>query len=263
LNSELDRYLIAATFPVARFAEYRAAAWQVPLIKEIPYTVGRVDTPYLTRLFETGKTREALQLWRASTEKVALLVAPLACIFIVAAEEVVTLLFTDEYIAAAPVFRMYSLLMLGRTCSFGNVLIAAGKPGYVFQAAGLSFLTNIVLSVTALLAFGFIGPAIGSVLAFVGMTFYYCWCIARATNVRVSETFPLMAYLRVVLTAGVACVPAIAIKLNAGLGPGLALAAIAVSLVGTFALVGTVTRQIQREDWRFLGRWVSGGFARS
>jgi len=66
-----------------------------------------------------------------------------------------------------------------------------------------------------------------------------------------------------VLTAGLACIPAIVIKLHAGFGPSLALGAIAVSLVATFALLGTVTRQIKREDWRFLGRWVSGGFARS
>jgi len=263
LNSELDRYLIAGTFPVTRVAEYRAAAWQVPIIKEIPYTVGRVDTPYLNRLFEAGKVREAIQLWRASTEKVALLVVPLASIFVVAAEEVVVLLFTDEYLGAAPVFRLYSLLMLGRACSFGNVLLAAGKPGYVFRAAILSFLSNIVLSTSALLLLGFIGPAVGSVVAFAAMTFFYCWLIAKAANVRLSETFPLVAYLRIVVTAGVASIPAVLIKFNAGIGPGLSLIAIAVALLGTFAILGTITKQIQREDWQFLRSWLTGGFARN
>lgn len=263
LNSELDRYLIAGSFPVTRVAEYRAAAWQVPIIKEIPYTVGRVDTPYLNRLFEAGKAREAIQLWRASTEKVALLVVPLACIFVVAAEEVVVLLFTEEYLGSAMVFRLYSLLMLGRACSFGNVLLAAGKPGYVFRAAILSFLSNIVLSVAALLLLGFIGPAVGSVVAFAAMTFFYCWLIGKAANVRLRETFPLMAYLRVVFTAGVASIPALLVKFNAGLGPGLALLAISASLLGTFALLGTITRQVQREDWHFLRSWLTGGFARN
>lgn len=263
LNSELDRYLIAGSFPVTRVAEYRAAAWQVPIIKEIPYTVGRVDTPYLTRLFEAGKAREAIQLWRASTEKVALIVAPLACVFIVAAEEVMVLLFTNEYAGAASVFRLYSLLMLGRACSFGNVLLAAGKPGYIFRAAILSFLSNVLLSVSALLALGFIGPAIGSVVAFVAMTFFYCWLIAKAANVRLSETFPLLAYGRIVFTAGVAAIPALLIKFNAGLAPGLSLLAMALTLVGTFAVLGTLTGQVQREDWQFLRRWLTGGFART
>ncbi len=263
LNSELDRYLIAGTFPVTRVAEYRAAAWQVPIIKEIPYTVGRVDTPHLNRLFDAGKVREAIQLWRASTEKVALLVVPLASIFIVAAEEVVVLLFTDEYLGAAPVFRLYSLLMLGRACSFGNVLLASGKPGYVFQAALFSFLTNIALSGTALFAFGFIGPALGTVVAFAAMTFYYCWLIAKSTKIRLSETFPLFAYGRIVATASVASIPAVLIKFNAGMGPGLTLVAVAAVLLGAFGVLGTLTRQIQREDWRFLGQWLSGGFARA
>lgn len=263
LNSELDRYLIAGTFPVTRVAEYRAAAWQVPLIKEIPYTVGRVDTPYLNRLFEAGKAREAIQLWRASTEKVALLVVPLASIFVLAAEEVMVLLFTDEYVGAASVFRLYSLLMLGRACSFGNVLLAAGKPGYIFRAALLALLTNIMLSTTALFVFGFVGPALGTVVAFVATTYYYCWLIAQAAGVRLSETFPLLAYGRIVCTVGVAAVPAVLIKLYAGMGPGLSLVAITAALLGTFAALGTLTRQIRREDWQFLGRWLTGGFART
>ncbi|HEU5076174.1 MAG TPA: oligosaccharide flippase family protein [Polyangiaceae bacterium] len=263
LNSELDRYLIAASFPVTRVAEYRAAAWQVPLIKEIPYTVGRVDTPYLTRLFESGKAREAIGLWRASTEKVALLVVPLASIFVIAAEQVMVLLFTEEYVGAASIFRLYSLLMLGRACSFGNVLLAAGKPGYIFRGALLAFLTNIMLSVTALMAFGFVGPALGTLVAFVATTFYYCWLIAKAADIRLSETFPLVAYARIVFTAAVASIPGLLIKLNGGLGPGLSLLAVTTTLLATFAVLGTLTGQIERDDWRFLGRWFTGGFARA
>lgn len=261
LNSELDRTLIAGSFPVARFAEYRAAAWQVPIIKEVPYTVGRVDTPYLTRLFEEGKPLEAMALWRASIEKVSLLVMPLACIFIVGAEEVVTLLFTADYIGAAPVFRMYSFLMLGRVSSFGNVIVAAGKPRYVFQAALFSFLSNLIISIPALWVFGFIGPAIGTVVSFIPMTYFYCWCIAKAANVPMRETFPLLAYMRLLLTVAVACVPAVLLKLYAGWGPAASLAAISLSLLATFGLVGSLTRQIHGDDWRFLARWLRGGFA--
>ncbi len=263
LNSELDRFLVGGNFPAARFAEYRAAAWQVPLIKEIPYTVGRVDSPHMARLFEAGRPREALAIWRSSIEKVSLLVVPLAAVFVVAAEEVVTLLFTQEYVAAAPVFRLYSLLMLARVCAYGPVIVAAGKPAYVLQAAVFSLLSNVVLSIPALYAFGFIGPAVGTVVAFVPMTFFYCWCIARAAGVRITETFPLTSYLRVVVTTAVACIPAIAIKLHAGLGPAASLGACAVSILGAFAVLGSLTRQIRLEDWRFIGSWLRGGFARA
>jgi O-antigen/teichoic acid export membrane protein len=263
LNAELDRFLVGATFPATRFAEYRAAAWQIPLIREVPYTVGRVDTPHLARLFEMGRPREALALWRASIEKVSLLVVPLAGVFVIAAEEVVTLLFTDEYLGAAPVFRLYSLLVLARVCAFGSVIVAAGKPGYVLQAAVFSLASNVVLSLPALWLFGFIGPAVGTVTAFIPMTYFYCWCIARAAGVRISETFPLLAYARVLATTAVASVPAVLIKLNAGLGAGPTLIACTVSLLACFALLGSLTRQIGPQDWRFLGNWLRGGFARA
>jgi O-antigen/teichoic acid export membrane protein len=152
-------------------------------------------------------------------------------------------------------------MMLGRVTAFGTVIVAAGKPRYVFHAAIFTLLSNLVLSIPALFVFGFIGPALGTVVAFVPSIYFYCLCIARAAGLRLRDTFPLWAYGRVLATGAVSCVPAVAIKLTGGLGPAASLGAIALAILGSFALLGSLTRQIRRDDWRFLGQWLRGGFA--
>lgn len=256
LNNSFDRFLIMLTFADVIFAEYQAGAWQIPIITRVPYMVGTAMAPQLVEMFRAGRAREAIGLWRASIEKVSLLVVPVALVFVVAAEEVVEILFTAEYANAAPVLRWYAILTVGRVASFGSVIVAAGRPRMVFQAAMLSLLSNVAFSLPLLWAFGFVGPAMGTALAFVPIVLFYTWCIARASELPFGEIFPLYAYARVVGVALVGVAVAVAFKLGVDGSAGFMLAMEAVLLLSVFAAVGTVVRVIRREDWRYAWGWV-------
>jgi O-antigen/teichoic acid export membrane protein len=255
LNGNVDKYLILLAFPAAVFAEYHAGAWQVPLITSIAYTVGTAYTPRFAELFKDGLSKQAIEIWRETVIKVSLLVAPLAMVFIVAAEETMELLFTADYLRGSNVFRLYAMLMLGRVAAFGAVIVAAGRPEFVLQAALLSLVGNIALSAPLTWLIGFEGPALGTLLAFIPTVIFYCWCIARAGDLRLREIFPLVGWLKVVVTAAVAAVPAVAFKLHVDWSPGLKLGLIAVIVVGTYSVMGTLTRQISRADWQYVGDW--------
>lgn len=257
LNAKLDQFLIMLAFAAAMVAQYRVGAWQMPLVTTIAYAVGNVYVPHFTRMFSEGRGREVIQTWRLSIRKVSLIVVPMALVFVVAAEETIELLFTADYLRAANVFRAYCLLSMGRVAAFGAVIVAAGRPKLVFQAAALSLAANVGISIPLLLLLGFEGPAIGTALAFVPMVMAYCWCIARAYDMRFSEIFPLADYLKVVALGAVAAGVATAFKLNAPCGPALRLAGVAAVLFSVFVALGAATRLIGREDWLFMGQWFS------
>lgn len=260
LNNQLDRYLIGLSFPAARFAEYHAAAFQVPVVGDISYSVGRVYAADFAVLFKQGKARKAMALWRASIHKTSLLVLPTTCVFLIAAEEVIELLFTADYLSAANVFRLYCCLLLGRVATFGSVIIAAGRPRLVVQAALVTILSNVAISVPCLYFFGFVGPALGTALAFIPSAVYYCYCIAMASGLRLRETFPLLGYLKVLATAALAVIPAVLFKVSVQAPAGLKLAGIAVLVLLSFGVLGTLFRQITSEDWRFARRYLRGRF---
>ncbi len=252
INNRIDRYLILGFYSAARFAEYQAGAFQIPFITNVPYDVGTVLSPKLRELFSDGKAAEAIEQWRASIRKVALLVVPVTMVFFVAAEETMTLLFTSEYESAANVFRCYSALSMGRVAAFGAVIVAAGQSRQVLNAAIFSLVSNVLLSVPLLMLVGFIGPALGTALAFVPMVVVYCYYIARAAKLPLRSIFPLKSYLKVVLLSAVAAGPALAIKLTLSAPPAVSLALQGVALLGSFALLGTWTREISRDDWHYL-----------
>jgi len=256
LNRELDKFLIMLTFVAAAFAEYRVGAWQIPFVVTIPYAVGAVYTPRFRELFKEGRPREAIRVWRLSIQKVSLLVIPVTAVFLVGAEETIELLATDTYANAAGVFRLYCIFTLGRVAAFGNVIVAAGKTGFVMRAAMFSLITNILISVPLVLGVGFEGPALGTVLSFAMVVFFYCWMIAQASQVPLREIFPFVDYMKVVVVTAVACSGAVVLKLSLDAHPGLMLALEAAIVLVSFAILGTLTRIIEREDWAFVWDWV-------
>jgi len=256
LNNQLDRYLIVFFFPVAALAEYQAGAWQIPIVTTIPYTIGAVYAPRFVELFSQGKNHEAIGIWRQSALKTALLIVPITMVFVVAAEETMELLFTAGYLRAAPVFRWYCVLTLGRTAAFGSIIVAAGTPRFVFQAAVFSVISNALLCWALVHLVGFNGPAMGTALAFIPTVLYYCYCIALATKVPFKQIFPLFGYLRVLLLGVLASLPAWWFKSVVAWPAAARLPIEALLVLGTFGLLGSLVGEIRRADWAFLGNWL-------
>ncbi len=256
LNNQLDRYLIVFFFPAAALAEYQAGAWQIPIITTIPYTIGAVYAPRFVELFSAGRSSEAIGIWRQSALKTAPLVVPITMVFVVASEETMELLFTAGYLRAAPVFRWYCVLTLGRIATFGSVIVAAGAPRLIFQSAVVSLLSNALICYVLVKLIGFNGPAMGTALAFIPSVIYYCYCIALATNLKFKDIFPLFGFLRVLALASVASLPAWWFKHAVAWPAGARLPVEAALLLGSFALLGTLVGEIRRADWAFLGHWL-------
>jgi O-antigen/teichoic acid export membrane protein len=139
---------------------------------------------------------------------------------------------------------------------FGGLLVAAGKPRFVLRAATWSLVANAVISVPLLYTIGFLGPAIGTTIAFIPTVYFYCHYIAKASDVPISFTFPVWGFVRVILVALPACAAAVAIKLWAPWDYRLIFLINTVVILGGYALVGTVVGLLRREDWRFASNWV-------
>ncbi|MCA9701757.1 MAG: polysaccharide biosynthesis C-terminal domain-containing protein, partial [Myxococcales bacterium] len=256
LNASVDMWLIVALFPAEVVALYRAGAFQIPIVTTVAYSLGSVYLPRFTRMHREGQYREAVEIWRTSALKVALIVVPASAVFLVGAEHFMTLAFTDEYVGAAPVFQCYCLLMMARISAFGSFMLAAGKPDYVMRSAMQTLVANIVISVPMALTLGFIGPALGTAVAFVPTLLFYCWFIARAWHVRLRDTLPLWGYLKIVAVAALPSVGAWELCRHLDWGPVPELLLSSAIVVVGFAGLGTLLGQIEKEDWRYVWDWL-------
>lgn len=255
INNRFDRFLIIPLGAIA-YAEYTAGSWQVPIIPSLAYAVGVAYGPRFSELFKENRLKEAVGVWREQASKTSLLVVPISLVFVVAAEETITLFFTADYINGASVLRLYALMTMGRITAFGTILVAAGKPRYVFRAALIAFLSNVVISVPLVYFIGFNGPALGTMLAFIPMVCGYTWYIGKIAGVPFREVFPLSAWLKVILMATPGVIAALAFKFTVETTTLVALVSEAAIVLLGFALVGSLTGLISREEWRFLREYV-------
>lgn len=255
INAAVDRYTILALMSAARFAEYRSGAWQIP-VKTFPYAVGQAYMPRFVALLREGRGDDVIALWRQSVHKVSLIVIPVCMVFLIGAEEFVRLAFTDAYLAAAPVFAWYTVYTMGRVTAFGPLIIAAGRSDLIFRAAVFTLASNVVLTVPATLAFGFVGPAIGTAVAFIPTVAVYCRYVAIALDVPFTGTFPLLTWLRVLAVAAVAAGPALAIKLLVAPAPAVGLSLYALTIIPLFVGLARLTGTMSREDLAFAVAWL-------
>lgn len=251
LNNRFDQLLIVGSFPADTYAVYRAGAYQIPVVTRLPYLVATALAPQLVEAFREGRARDAIEAWKLSIGKVSLLVVPVTLVFFVGAEAFILLIAGADYIDAVPVFRWYTLLSIVRVAAFGTVIVAAGRPKYVLHAALFSFAFNVLLSVPLLVIFGFVGPAMGTALAFFPMAVFYCSRIAKASQIPLRDIFPLAAYLRVLGVASVGAAAGWAFAEATDYGPWIELFGVAGIVLVSFAVLGTLTRTITAADWAF------------
>jgi O-antigen/teichoic acid export membrane protein len=256
VNAQLDRWLILLVLPNMRFADYQAGAWQVPIVGTIAYSVGAAYTPELVRLFQAKDPYAALEIWGRSIRKVSLVVVPVTMALVVGADELMPLMFTKAYASAAVIFRWYSVLTFLRVASFGNVILAAGRPGYVVRAAGLGLFYNALFGIPLVLTVGFVGPAMGAAFAFVLHVTTYVYFIARSAQVPVGRVFPLRGYLRVLGFGIVAGAAGFGVKLALAAPAAVLLGAEVVTVVGVFLVLAGATGTIEKSDWAYVRDWV-------
>jgi len=256
VNAQLDRWLVLLALPTMRFADYQAGAWQVPIVGTIGYSVGAAYTSELVRLFQAKQPYAALAVWQRGIHKTALIVVPVTMALVVGADELMPLLFTKAYASAADIFRFYSVLTFLRVAGYGNVIVAAGRPGLVVRAAGLGLFYNALFGIPCVLLFGFIGPALGAACAFVLHVATYVYLIGRAAEVPALRVFPIGNYLRVFALSCVAGALGWGVKHELHAAPAAILVAEIVTVLGAFALLGTLTKTIERSDWAFLRDWL-------
>jgi hypothetical protein len=96
----------------------------------------------------------------------------------------------------------------------------------------------------------------GTALAFLPSALYYCYCIALATNLKLRQIFPLVGFLRVLLIATIASLPAWWFKSQVSWPAAARLPVEALLVLGTFSLLGTLVGEIRRADWAFLANWL-------
>lgn len=165
LNVELDKLVIGRFFTTEEYAIFANAAKELP-VTMVAGAVSTVLLPVLVRLLRNQKNEEAAELWKKASVISFSFMFLIVGGFFVFAPDIMSLFYSDKYVTTdgVTVFRIYALILLFRSVYWGIILNAMGKTKFILWSSILTLILNFVGNIGGYYLFGFIGPAISSLL---------------------------------------------------------------------------------------------------
>lgn len=188
LNIELDKLLIGGLMDTESLAIYTNASKEMP-VTIIASSVTAVLLPQMVRLLKKNENKTATELWNNATYISFSIITFLALALFVFAPEVMTILYSEKYLAGVSVFRVYNILLILRCTYFGMVLNASGHTKFIFFSSIASLCMNVCLNFILFYLFGFIGPAIASFVAQLAINLVQLIWTSKILKVKFSGIF--------------------------------------------------------------------------
>lgn len=189
LNIELDKLLIARFFNAEQLAIFTNAARELP-ISIVTNALTAVLLPHLVVLLNKGRNKAAVKVWGNSITISYIFVSIIAFGVFAFAPEVMTILYSDKYIAGTTVFRIYTILLLLRPTYFGIILNALGKTKFIFYSSIISLIMNLVLNYTMYYLIGFEGPALATIFSVACIQIVQLIITGKVIKVPLRQLFP-------------------------------------------------------------------------
>lgn len=203
LRMQADQWVVASMLTPALYAMFSIASALSPVATLIRMPVYNAMMPHLNSAHARGDLAEIARLIAKSNGVTALLLIPIAGGLFVVTPELIQLVYTSRYQAAAPVMQVYLISMMLTAFAVGHVLSALDKGRMAVIISAWSLIISVSLSIIGVIYFGLIGAAIGSVSTLAFGELWALKVVARALNIRISH---LLAWNALVPTALGTCI---------------------------------------------------------
>lgn len=111
MQSDMHTYFVGWKFSDAEYAVYAYGCFQIPLIAMLSESVIAVLLPRMSQLQLTDDRREMIRVTGRAMQKLSLFYFPIFIFLMIVSETLVITLFTRDYLASVPVFRVNLLLL--------------------------------------------------------------------------------------------------------------------------------------------------------
>jgi O-antigen/teichoic acid export membrane protein len=246
VQTNLHSYAVFYSFDAASFAIYSVGCLQIPLIDLVFSSASHVMMVRMGRARAEGRLDEARRILEDITRKLALVFFPLVCLLIVSARWLIELLFTPAYVAAAPIFMIWSASILASSFQVDGVLRVFARTRFIFFMHSVTLVLVMALIAPFLWMFGLPGAAAVSLIATLAAKSVGLWRIKRLLGAPLRSFLPWKALGATLLLSVAAGIPSWLVMVESGTGPLVTLllgGTVFVAAYGTLALAcGLVTR---------------------
>ena len=123
-----DTFYISRYFQEETYAEYSNGFISLPFVTMVTSSVAIVLMPIFSNyLYNNESKTKVLELWRTTLNKSVIIIYPLLVYFIVYAEDVMIILFSQEYTNSSNYFRINLIFNFFSVIVFAPLFLATGK----------------------------------------------------------------------------------------------------------------------------------------
>jgi O-antigen/teichoic acid export membrane protein len=212
VQSNFHQYAVAYHYDAASFAIYAVGCLQPPFVDFFLTPAASVMMVRMGEELAGGRRDVVPAIWRETTRKLALLLAPIVGAQLVAAREIIIVLFTATYLASVPIFMVWSVALLFWALLPDGVLRVYADTRFLLLLNVIRLLLILTLIAPFVLAFGLVGAALATVLVTVVTKAVALAKVRQLMGVDRADLLPWRSLGAVVAAAAAAMAPALILK---------------------------------------------------
>lgn len=188
LTRDCDKYVISAFTDTETLAVYTNASRMLPF-DIVMSAFCTVLLPYITRYITEEKYENAQNLYRKFLELAYITTSVFAGCAVAVAPNLMTLLYSEKYIAGLDIFVVYIFVDILRFTNITLLLSASGQTKKLMWIAVSGLTCNLVLDIMLFRLFGIVGPAIATVIVTALMGIIILALSAKSIHTNLSGLF--------------------------------------------------------------------------
>ena len=167
IGNKMDRGIIGTYMSPADFGLYAVGGIGIMNAITMLYTsVGNVCVPRFGELAISNDLKGVRKLWHKMVIVNSAFTIPLVFFCWVFADLMITILFTEKYVAASNIWRINMFILVIQMTGYGYIPTALGKTGSILAGNVIRFAVVVPLSIILIYNYGLIGGAICFVAGF-------------------------------------------------------------------------------------------------
>lgn len=206
LRVQSDQWIVASMMPSSMFAIFSIGAVLLPISSLIKQPLNNAMLPRLNMAASNGNLIEIRRLISKGSHLTVIALIPIAGGLFSIASELVHIVYTEKYIDAVPVMRVYLVGIMISSFAIGHVLPVVNKGRFAVTNNLVCLAFSVLCSIIAAHHYGLVGAAMGSVLALGISEIWTMRVVAASLNVEFAKLFPWRAIGPSVLATGIGIV---------------------------------------------------------
>lgn len=212
LALQFDKIICISFLDPASFATYAIVFYGIPGVQQVYQSLSQVYLMKMAAKHHENKPNEISEIYKSLVTKTYSFSIPAIVLVSLYAERIIVLFFTDKYIEAVPLFRIYILTFLIFMLGAGLILRATDRTIYSLKAYFYSSLVTLPLTYFLIKFYGLWGGLISAILSIVTPKTVQLFMEMKLLNSNVFSYFPWKKFFHIALIALVSIIPFVLIE---------------------------------------------------